>query len=323
MNEDLEIELIEPKNQLSLFGYDAYFEAFTKLFEKKEMPHCVLLSGTKGLGKSTFIYHFINYLFSKTEKNKYSINDLIINKENLSYKLLNANTHPNFFLIENNNFEKDVKIEKVRNLLKFLNRSTYSKDLKIVMIDNIENFNLNSANALLKSLEEPRNNTFFFIIHNNRCQILNTIKSRCIEFKIFFSESSKRSIFKKIVQQYDGEFESDVLLKDFYFDTPGNLIKYLLFFKTQNVDLYTNNLSVISYLIENYKNEKNYEVLDYLSLFIEKFFNDLCLNEPRNFNINFFSYTKILKLLNHIKEYNLDVKNSLILIEDILKNEKR
>ena len=102
MNEDLKIELIEPKNQLSLFGYDAYFEAFTKLFEKKKMPHCVLLSGTKGLGKSTFIYHFINYLFSKTEKNKYSINDLIINKENLSYKLLNANTHPNFFLIENN-----------------------------------------------------------------------------------------------------------------------------------------------------------------------------------------------------------------------------
>ena len=152
---------------------------------------------------------------------------------------------------------------------------------------------------------------------------MSTIKSRCIEFKIFFSESSKRSIFKKIVQQYDGEFESDVLLKDFYFDTPGNLIKYLLFFKTQNVDLYTNNLSVISYLIENYKNEKNYEVLDYLSLFIEKFFNDLCLNEPRNFNINFFSYTKILKLLNHIKKYNLDVKNSLILIEDILKNEKR
>ena len=55
MNEDLEIELIEPKNQLSLFGYDAYFESFTKLFEKKEMPNCVLLSGTKGLGKSTFI----------------------------------------------------------------------------------------------------------------------------------------------------------------------------------------------------------------------------------------------------------------------------
>ena len=162
MIENQKIEVTHPKNQLNLFGYDAYFKSFVKLFEKEEMPHCVLLSGSKGLGKSTFVYHFINYLFSKTEKNRYSINDLIINKENLSYKLLHKNTHPNFFLIENNNFEKDVKIQQVRSLLKFLSKTTFSKDLKIVMIDNIENFNLNSANALLKSLEEPRDNTFFF-----------------------------------------------------------------------------------------------------------------------------------------------------------------
>ena len=198
MIENKKIEVTHPKNQLNLFGYDAYFKSFVKLFEKEEMPHCVLLSGSKGLGKSTFVYHFINYLFSKNEKNSYSINDLIINKENLSYKLLHKSTHPNFFLIENNNFEKDVKILQVRSLLKFLSKTTYSKDLKIVMIDNIENFNLNSANALLKSLEEPRDNTFFFIIHNNRRQILSTIKSRCIEFKIFFSESNKKNIFKKI-----------------------------------------------------------------------------------------------------------------------------
>ena len=101
------------------------------------------------------------------------------------------------------------------------------------------------------------------------------------------------------------------------------MIKFLLFFKTLNVDLYSNKLSVISYLIESYKNEKNYEVLNYLFLFVEKFFNDLCLNEPENFNINFFNYIKILKLLNYMKKFNLDEKNSLILIEDILKNEKR
>ena len=40
-----------------------------------------------------------------------------------------------------------------------------SKDLKIVMIDNVEHFNLNSSNALLKCLEEPQNNTFFFFIN--------------------------------------------------------------------------------------------------------------------------------------------------------------
>ena len=104
MIENQKIEVTHPKNQLNLFGYDAYFKSFVKLFEKEEMPHCVL----------------------------------------------------------NNNFEKDVKIQQVRSLLKFLSKTTFSKDLKIVMIDNIENFNLNSANALLKSLEEPRDNTFFF-----------------------------------------------------------------------------------------------------------------------------------------------------------------
>ena len=97
MIKNQKIEIAHPKNQLRLFGYDAYFKSFVKLFEKEEMPHCVLLSGAKGLGKSTFTYHFINYLFSKTEKNSYSINDLIINKENLSYKLLHKNIHPNFF----------------------------------------------------------------------------------------------------------------------------------------------------------------------------------------------------------------------------------
>ena len=96
-----------------------------------------------------------------------------------------------------------------------------------------------------------------------------------------------------------------------------------LFFKTLNVDLYASKLSVISYLIESYKNEKNYEILNYLLLFVEKFFNDLCLNDPKNFNINFFNYIKILKLLNYMKKFNLDEKNSLTLIEDILKNEKR
>ena len=75
-------DVITPKNQLNLFGYKTYFDQFIKLYEKRVMPNSILVSGPKGLGKSTFIYHFINYLFSKAEKNSYSINDLIINKHN-------------------------------------------------------------------------------------------------------------------------------------------------------------------------------------------------------------------------------------------------
>ena len=67
-----------------------------------------------------------------------------------------------FFLIENNFQERDIKIEQVRNLINFLNKTSYKKNLKIIMIDNAEYLNLNSSNALLKSIEEPQDNTFFF-----------------------------------------------------------------------------------------------------------------------------------------------------------------
>ena len=130
------------------------------------MPNSVLFSGQKGIGKATLAYHMINYLLSKEEDNKYVLNDNQINKENLSYKLLNSYTHPNFFLVENTALEKNIKIEQVRNLIKFLNKSTYSRDLKIIMIDNAECLNLNSSNALLKSLEDNQINTYFIIIHN-------------------------------------------------------------------------------------------------------------------------------------------------------------
>ena len=186
-----DIEILSSKNQLRLFGYEDYFISFIKLFEKKEMPNSILLSGLKGLGKSTFAYHIINYLLSKNEEGKYSVKNLVIDETNLSYRLLNTNTHPNFFLIENVSSERDIKIEQVRNLLQFLSKSTYTRDLKIIMIDNAEYLNLSSSNALLKAIEEPQNNTFFFIIRDNATKILDTIRSRCIEFNFFFTTSQK------------------------------------------------------------------------------------------------------------------------------------
>ena len=69
------------------------------------------------------------------------------------------------------------------------------KDLKIVFIDNAEYLNLNSSNSLLKSLEEPSRNTFFFIIYNDASSIIDTIKSRCIQFKFHFIFIEKKRIF--------------------------------------------------------------------------------------------------------------------------------
>ena len=186
------LEILSPKNQLQLFGYDDYFNSFIKLFNKNKLPNTILLSGLKGSGKATFTYHFINYLFSYREQDKYSVSNFAISSDNKSYKRLCNNIHPNFFLLENNTHEESIKIENVRNILRFLSKSTYNSNIKIVMIDNAEYLNVNSSNALLKVLEEHNDNTFFFIIHNDSNRILDTVKSRCIQFRFFFTLSKKK-----------------------------------------------------------------------------------------------------------------------------------
>ena len=163
MNKSVQkIEIISPLNQLNLYGYSRYFKSFIELYSKKLLPQVSLITGSKGLGKSTFIYHFINYLLSKNEDHPYSLKNNIINSDNRSYKLVTSNIHPNFISISKKNDQKEIGIEDIRKLKSFLNKSTFSNDIKYVLIDNPENFNINSSNALLKTLEEPAKNTFFF-----------------------------------------------------------------------------------------------------------------------------------------------------------------
>ena len=102
---------ISPKNQLYLFGYEYYFNSFIKLYQKNKLPNVILLSGSNGSGKATFAYHFINYLLSYNEQNKYSVNNFTINSDNKSYKSLCDNTNPNFSLLDNEPYEENIKID--------------------------------------------------------------------------------------------------------------------------------------------------------------------------------------------------------------------
>ena len=320
---DKGLKIADPMNQLNLFGYKKYFDSFIKLYKKNKLPNVFLLNGPRGIGKATFAFHFINYLLSNNEENKYLIDDFKINQSNTSYRLVTKEIHPNFFLLQNNPFDENIKIDQVRKLLKFLNKSTFSRNLKIVMIDNAEYLNINSSNALLKPLEEPVDNTFFFIIHNSSSKILNTIKSRCIEFMISFNIDEKKDILKNIIQQYQLDFNLEKFCDNFYFDSPGNLLNYLIQFKDSDIDIYNDKLSCVLYLIEKYKSKKDFELLPIISLFIEQYYNELSLNNNENLNHYFINKHKIINEINNMKKFNLDKKNLLISIEGILKNEAR
>jgi DNA polymerase-3 subunit delta' len=317
------IEVKNSSNQLSLYGYNFYFDLFIKLFIEIKVPNIILLNGPKGIGKSTFVYHFINYILSLNEDKKYNIIKHEINHKNRSYNLICKKIHPNFFSLTADTGKKDIKISEVRDLLKFLHKSSYLLNKKYILIDSVDNLNIFSSNALLKTLEEPPKNVFFFIINDSKKKILPTIKSRAHEFKVNFSTKDKKNIFAQIIKDYNINLDPSDTMQNFYFDTPGNLLKYSLLLSTSNVNFNKNIYDSIFYFIAIYKKEKNVEILDFILLFIEIFYNKLCLNNNKNLNRYFYNKSKISYLFNELKEFNLSESNIFLNIEDILKNEIR
>jgi len=71
---------------IRLFGMNVFFNEITKLYNSKKMPNKILLSGKKGLGKSTLAYHIVNYILSENVEYKYDLTKFIINNENKSFK---------------------------------------------------------------------------------------------------------------------------------------------------------------------------------------------------------------------------------------------
>ena len=314
-------EVTKPKSQLNLYGYESYFKFFNKLYVQDKLPNSILISGQKGLGKSTFTYHFINFLLSKGEKNEYNRRDYLIDPNNSTYKSIQSGTHANLFILDAIDGE-NIKIDQIRKLLLFLNKSTYYKSVKIVLLDNAEYLNINSSNALLKAIEEPSKDTYFFIINNDSQKIMNTIKSRCIDFVINFNFLEKKNIFNKIAQTYSLNFTESDLDIFLYFDTHGNLLKYLSTLKNSDFKISKDYLSCISYFMDLYNEKTDPKLLGFITLFIQNFYNQLSLKNSLFINNYYRNLNKILYLIDNMKKFHLDKKNLIFSIDKIIKNER-
>jgi len=190
---------LNSSNNIRLFGYNEIFLELKKLYDKQLLPNKIIFSGMKGIGKATFAYHLTNYIFSQNEDNKYDYINNVILKNNYSFNQVKKNTHPNFFLISNDADKANIQISKIREMINFTNKSSFNDECKIIFIDNIEYLNINSINALLKIIEEPNNKIYFFLIHDNKKNILDTLRSRCIKFNFFLTNKYKIEIINKLL----------------------------------------------------------------------------------------------------------------------------
>ena len=307
---------INPSNQARLYGHDEHINSLLKLYKRNHFPNKILFSGEKGIGKSTLAYHVINYILSYDEKGPYDLKNFEINFENKSFKLTQNKSNPNFILIDVNEEKKKIDIGQIRNLILNLNKSSFNKKPRFVLIDNIELMNINSINALLKLLEEPNDNINFILINNNK-KVLPTLKSRCLNFKISLTHEQSINITSKLMDENLNNYLNDEFITNY--STPGQLIKLINFAKINDIDLKNLSLkNLISKILLDKKYKKDVSIKDLTYSLIELYFrNNISIK-----NIDLIKmYNYFLKKINNTKIFNLDEESLFIEFEDKIFNE--
>jgi len=296
---------ILPIKQKNLFGLNTEMKKITDLFDINKLPNKILLSGPKGSGKATLAFHLINYIFSQNEEHKYNLNHNTINENNKSFKLINNCSHPNFHLIDLINDKKNIEISQIRKMFNYTNKSSFDNKPKIILIDNLENLNLNSSNALLKILEEPNDNVFFILIFDSNKKILQTIKSRCLNFRINLNFEKNIMITNKLINDNILDLLNSDLIN--YYSTPGEYLNLINFSFLNNIDIKKNDLNnFLNILIKENFYKKNDFIKLYIFNYIELYFLKM-LNKSNHKNNFFLFYSKFIQKINDTKKFNLDI----------------
>ena len=306
---------LNPVNQLSLFGHHIEFLNFIELYKKNKLPNKILLSGEKGIGKSTLAYHLINHILSFDDEYSYDAKNFKINPYNKSFKLVLNKSNPNFISIDVDDDKKSIDINQIRNLILTLNKSSFNTKPRFVLIDNIELLNINSVNALLKIIEEPNENIYFMLINNNK-KILPTLKSRCLNYKINLTFNQSFDITNKILDQNVLNLINDQMIN--YYSTPGSILNLLDFANKNNVDLKDIDLkNLIKRILVEKKYKKDQFIKNLIYSLIEIYFRkNISVKNIKLLSIqNYF-----LKKINYTKIFNLDDETLFMEFEDRVLN---
>ena len=309
---------IKSSSNTKLYGMEDYFNEIINLYNDNKMPQKLLLSGKKGVGKATLAYHVINYILSADGEHKYDKEKFNIDKNNRAYKLLQNNSHTNFYLIDLLEEKKSIDIAQIRQMIAYTNKSSFNDLPKFILIDNVEDLNKNSINALLKILEEPNKKIFFILIYNNEKKILPTLKSRCLTFNINFTFNETIKIVNLLLNKNIFDLINYDLIN--YYTTPGDVINLINFANEKKIDLKEYKLSnLLNLFIDNSYYKKNRLVKGLIINFIELFF----LKEYKTSltkNSFLIIYHKFIDKIHNTEKFNLDEESLFLEFKSKLLN---
>ena len=149
------------------------WQQVSHMMQQQRLPHALIIGGVPGLGKLTFATQVAATLLCQQQVDSHACGQC------KSCQLLAANSHPDYKLLQPEAPSKSILVDQVRNIQHAMATTAQQGGARVVVINGAADLNLNAANALLKQLEEPGNDSYFLLLHQWPNTILPTVRSRC------------------------------------------------------------------------------------------------------------------------------------------------
>ena len=137
--------------------FPSWLKSFSSKFENSNLHHAYLISGRKGVGKSLLANQLAMQVLCDTKEN-------ILSDKYQSSNLSELENHPDFHTLRILPDKKLIGISQIHELRSKLYESAFLGKNKAIIIPNLEKISLDGLNSLLKILEEPPKNTYFFLV---------------------------------------------------------------------------------------------------------------------------------------------------------------
>ena len=166
-----------PRFASHVIGHEAVQAHFVHAFTTGKLHHAWLITGPKGIGKASLAYKFAAQ---------------VLGQKNLtqSERWIAARSHPDLFVLERQlndskprKLKAEISVENARGLSEFFSR-TSSGGWRVGIVDAADDLSSESANALLKLVEEPPSNCLLLLVCHNPGRLLRTMKSRCTRLSL-------------------------------------------------------------------------------------------------------------------------------------------
>ena len=170
-----------PRETFAYEGGEGVETAFLDSLERGRLHHAWLLTGPEGVGKATFAYRAARRLLGARPDPQFGL--LGASPDDPVSRQVASRSHPDLMVLEREGEDgkarKYIPVDDARRLPEFFSKAPGSAPYRVAIIDAADDMNVNAANALLKTLEEPPVRGVLFLVSNAPGGLIATIRSRC------------------------------------------------------------------------------------------------------------------------------------------------